>query len=245
MWLRIVSVAALALALALTVVAIAALVVRREHGGADLSGIRLTRASVATPAGPAQLVRLAVRLDDRRYRVAAMATDGVGISRLDALAAMNGDFYRTDSGVSSGRLVIDGHQVGAGDRREPNLGLDAGRAAIGRDLQGYPDIVSGKPVLIADGKAVRPLRLGGVTRIQIFTRAPRSAVALANGELWLVSVGRPGLTLREWQRRLLRMGAGWALNMDGGPSVGLALDGRRLIDQPEPGVPVAIAIVAG
>jgi exopolysaccharide biosynthesis protein len=156
---------------------------------------------------------------------------------------MNGDFYRVDSGISSGRLVIDGHQVAAGDRREPNLGLDSGRAAIGRNLHGYRDIVSGKPVLIANGKAVR--RLGGVTRFQISTRAPRSAVALANGELWLVSVGQPGLTLREWQQRLLRMGAGWALNMDGGPSVGLALDGHRLIDQPEPGVPVAIAIVAG
>jgi exopolysaccharide biosynthesis protein len=242
MWLRIVSVAALAL----TVVATAVLVVRSERGGgADLSGIRLTQISVATPAGRAPLVRLAVRLDDRRYSVEAMATDGLGVSRLDALAAMNGDFYRTDSGVSSGRLVIDGHQVGAGDHREPNLGLDAGRAAIGRDLQGYRDIVSGKPELIADGKAVRRLRLGGVTRSQIFTRAPRSAVALANGELWLVAVGKPGLTLREWQQRLLQMGAGWALNMDGGPSVGLALDGHRLIDQPEPGVPVAIAIVAG
>jgi Phosphodiester glycosidase len=241
-WLRIVSVAALAV----TVVATAVLVVRSERGGgADLSGIRLTRASVATPAGPAPLVRLAVRLDDRRYRVAAVATDGVGLSQLDALAAMNGDFYRTDNGASSGRLVIDGHQVAAGDRREANLGLDAGRAAIGRDLRGYRDIVSGKPVLIADGKAVRRLALGGVTRFQIFTRAPRSAVALANGELWLVSVGKPGLTLREWQSRLLRMGASWALNMDGGPSVGLALDGRRLIDQPEPGVPVAIAILAG
>jgi exopolysaccharide biosynthesis protein len=242
MWLRIVAIAALAL----TVVATAVLVVRSQRdGGADLSGIRLTQVSVATPAGPAPLVRLAVRLDDRRYSVEAMATDGLGVSRLDALAAMNGDFYRTDSGVSSGRLVIDGHQVGAGDHREPNLGLDAGRAAIGRDLQGYRDIVSGKPELIADGKTVPRLRLGGVTRSQIFTRAPRSAVALANGELWLVAVGKPGLTLREWQQRLLQMGAGWALNMDGGPSVGLALDGHRLIDQPEPGVPVAIAIVAG
>jgi len=187
MWLRIVSVAALAVAVAATAV----LAVRSERGGgADLSGIRLTRVSVATPAGPAPLVRLAVRLDDRRYRMAAMATGGVGVSRLDALAAMNGDFYRADSGVSSGRLVIDRQQVVAGDQREPNLGLDSGRAAIGRNLQGYRDIVSGKPVLIANGKAVRRL-LGGVTRFQISTRAPRSAVALANGDCgWCRSASR-------------------------------------------------------
>jgi hypothetical protein len=155
---------------------------------------------------------------------------------------MNGDFYRQDGG-SSGRLVIDGRQLAAGDGREPNLGLDDGRAAIGRDLQGYRDVVSGKPILIADGRALSRLRLGGVTRFQLFTRAPRAAVVLAGDELWLVAVGKPGLTMREWQHRLLQMGAGWALNMDGGPSVSLALDGRSLIDQPDAGVPVAVAIV--
>ena len=155
---------------------------------------------------------------------------------------MNGDFYRQDGG-SSGRLVIDGHQLAAGDGREPNLGLDEGRAAIGRDLQGYRDIVSGKPILIANGRALSQLRLGGVTRFQLSTRAPRAAVVLAGDELWLVAVGKPGLTMREWQQRLLRLGARWALNMDGGPSVGLALDGRLLIDQPDAGVPVAVTIV--
>jgi exopolysaccharide biosynthesis protein len=69
-------------------------------------------------------------------------------------------------------------------------------------------------------------------------------VVLAGHELWLVAIGKPGLTMREWQHRLLRLGARWALNMDGGPSVSLALDGRPLIDQPEAGVPVAVAIVA-
>ncbi len=239
MWLRIVSVAALVTAIAAT----AALVVHRG-GGHDLSGIHVTRTTVATPAGPAQLVRLAVRLDDRRYRPAVVATSGVAVSKLDALAAMNGDFYRSD-GTSSGRLVIDHQQLTAGAGGEPNLGLDGGRATIGTNLQGYRDIVSGKPILIAAGTPMARLRRGGVTRFQIFTRAPRAAVALAHGELWLVTVGAPGLTLREWQRQLLHLGARWALNMDGGPSVSLALDGQRLVDQPEPVVPVAITIAAG
>jgi hypothetical protein len=238
--LRIASVAALVLAVGAT----AALVGRRDHAAAaDLSGIRLTRSTVSTPAGPATLVRLAVRIDDRRYRVAAVSTAGIGISQLDALAAMNADFYRQDGG-SSGRLVIDGRELTAGDGREPNLGLDDGRASIGPRLKGYRDIVSGKPILIAGGRAVRRLRAGGTSVFQISTRAPRAAVALAGGELWLVAVGKPGLTLREWQARLLGLGARWALNMDGGPSVGLALDGRALVDQPDAGVPVAVAIVA-
>jgi len=238
MWLRIASVAALVAAVAATVL----LVARRDGSGPDLSGIRLTRSTVATPAGAAPLVRLAVRLDDTRYRVGVVSTDGAGVSQLDALAAMNGDFYRQDGG-SSGRLVIDGRELAVGDGREPNLGLDDGRAAIGRDLQGYRDVVSGKPILIARGRPVSRLRTGGVTRFQLFTRAPRAAVVLAGDELWLVAVGKPGLTMREWQHRLLQMGAGWALNMDGGPSVSLALDGRPLIDQPDAGVPVALTII--
>jgi hypothetical protein len=237
-WLRIASVAALLTAVAATAVIVA----QRGGSGRDLSGIRLTQATVDTPVGAASLVRIAVGLNDLRYRVAAVATGGAGVSRLDALAAINGDFYRQDGG-SSGRLVIGGHQLAAGDGREPNLGLGAGRAAIGRDLTGFDDIVSGKPILIADGRAARSLRLGGTTRFQIYTRAPRAAVALAGDELWLVAVGRPGLTLREWQRTLLRLGARWALNMDGGPSVAMALDGRSLVDQPEQGGPVAVAIV--
>ena len=239
MWLRIASVAALVAAVAATVV----LVAGRDRSGPDLSGIRLTRSTITTPAGPATLVRLAVRLNDVRYRVAVVSTDGTGVSKLDVLAAMNGDFYRQDGG-SSGRLVVDGTQLTAGVGREPNLGIDDGRAAIGRDLQGYRDIVSGKPILIAGGRAVSRLRPGGATRFQLATRAPRAAVVLAGDELWLVAVGRPGLTMREWQHRLLTMGARWALNMDGGPSVGLALDGQPLIDQPDAGVPVAVAIVA-
>jgi exopolysaccharide biosynthesis protein len=238
MWLRIASVAALVAAVAATAV----LVAGRDGAGPDTSGIRLTRSTLSTSAGPATLVRLAVRLDDSRYRVAAVSTDGVGISQLDALAAMNADFYRQDGGAS-GRLVIDGRELVAGDGREPNLGLDEGRASIGRDVQGYRDVVSGKPILIADGRALPRLRVGGVTSFQLHTRAPRAAVALAGGELWLVAVGKPGLTLREWQHHLLRLGARWALNMDGGPSVSLALDGRPLVDQPERDVPVAIAIV--
>jgi phosphodiester glycosidase len=238
-WLRIASVAALVAAVTATVM----LVVRRDDSGPDLSGIHLIRSTVTTPAGPATMVRLAVRLDDARYRVAAVSTDGTDVSKLDALAAMNGDFYSQDGG-SSGRLVIDGHQLAPGDGREPNLGLDDGRAGMGRDLQGYRDVVSGKPILIADGRALPRLRAGGVTRFQLYTRAPRAAVVLAGDELWLVAVGKPGLTMREWQHRLLRLGARWALNMDGGPSVSLALDGQPLIDQPEAGVPVAVAIVA-
>ena len=105
------------------------------------------------------MVRLAVRLDDARYRVAAVSTDGTGISKLDALAAMNGDFYSQDGG-SSGRLVIDGRELAAGDGREPNLGLDDGRAV---DRPGPPGL-PGRRLGQADPDRGRAWRCPGCGR---------------------------------------------------------------------------------
>src|SRR5690349_10328164 len=165
------------------------------------------------------------------------------VSRLPALAAMNGDFYDPATNVPSGRLVIGGRRLAAGDAREPSLGLAPGRAAIGRGLHGFANLVSGKPRLVHDGAAVRDLRRDGVTPYQIMARVPRVAVALRGHRLWLVGVGAPGLTMREFQGLLVSMGAREALGFDGGPSADIAVDGRPLLGPAEASVPVAIAIL--
>jgi len=69
----------------------------------------------------------------------------------------------------------DAERVPRGGARSGAVG-DDGLPGIGRDLQGYRDVVSGKPILIADGRALPKLRLGGVTPFQLYTRAPRAAV---------------------------------------------------------------------
>jgi hypothetical protein len=207
------------------------------------SGVVVVRSTVSSAAGLVPVVRVEVSLADRRYRVAPVVA-GEPVSRLHALAAMNGDFYDLATGVPSGRLVIGGRPLAAGDPREPSLGLASGRAAIGRRLHGFANLVSGKPRLVHAGAPVRDLRRDGVTPYQIMARVPRVAVALRGRRLWLVGVGRPGLTMREFQGVLVSMGAREALGFDGGPSADIAVDGRPLLGQPEASGPVAIAILA-
>ena len=168
---------------------------------------------------------------------------GQPVSRLDALAAMNADFYNLTTGVPSGRLRIDGSQMVGGDPLEPSLGLGSDRAAIGKRLSGWPDIVSGQAAAGAGRPGGgRPGRRRGHL-VSVNARVPRVAVALRGRQLWLVGVGRPGLTMREFQRLLVAMGAGQALGFDSGPSADIAVAGRPLLGQPEQSVPVAIAIV--
>jgi hypothetical protein len=209
---------------------------------AHAGGPEVVHSWVSSPAGRVPVVRVLVSLTDTRYRVVPMVA-GQPVSRLDALAAMNADFYNLTTGVPSGQLRIDGRQLVAGDPLEPSLGLSADRAGIGKRLNGWPDVVSGKPRLVQGGRAVADLAADQVTPYQLDARVPRVAVALRGHQLWLVGVGRPGLTMREFQRLLVAMGAGQALGFDSGPSADIAVAGRPLLGQPEVSVPVAIAIV--
>jgi hypothetical protein len=210
---------------------------------ARATGVVVLRSSVATAVGVAPVVRVQVSLADRRYRVRPVVA-GEPISKLDALAAVSGDSFDVVTGVPSGRLVIGGRRLAGGDPAEPSLGLAPGRAAIGRGLRGFRDVVSGKPRLVVDGRAVRGLRRDGVTSDQIRARASRVAVALRGHRLWLVGVGPPGLTLREFQGLLVSMGAHQALAFQAGPDADIVVDGRPLLGQRERAVPVAIAILA-
>lgn len=209
----------------------------------QVGGIAVIRSTTHSPAGPVPVVSVRVSLADPRYRVVAVVT-GQPVSRLDALAAMNADFYNLSTGVPSGRLRIDGRLLVAGDPLEPSLGLAPGRAGIGKRLTGWLDIVSGKPRLVEGGRPVADLRADQVTSYQLDARLPRVAVALRGRQLWMVGVGRPGLTMREFQRLLVSMGADQALGFDSGPSADIAVAGRPLLGQPEQRVPVAIAIVS-
>ena len=231
---------AIAVALAAAATAGTVLVPRLQ---ARASGLPVVHSWVSSPAGRVPVVSVRVSLADPRYRVVPMVA-GQPVSGLNALAAMNADFYNLATGVPSGQLRIDGRQLVAGDPLEPSLGLAPGRAGIGKRLIGWPDVVSGKPRLVEGGRAVADLAADQVTSYQLDARVPRVAVALRGRQLWLVGVGRPGLTMREFQRLLVSMGAGQALGFDSGPSADIVVAGRPLLGQPELPVPVALAIVA-
>lgn len=126
---------------------------------------------------------------------------------------------------------------------------------------GWPnvlDTIGGNPTLIEAGQIVTANTRGSGS---FFARHPRSGVGTtADGRVLLVTVdGRQpgysvGMTLQEFAELFQRLGADWALNLDGGGSTTLALGGE-VVNRPsdsgahgtnvERGVSSALVVLPG
>ncbi|MBX3730060.1 MAG: phosphodiester glycosidase family protein [Candidatus Sumerlaeia bacterium] len=133
-----------------------------------------------------------------------------------------------------------------------------------RDVQPAWVLASG-PILVHDGRALReaeifsPLAAGEMcpngpppTRFPYDatkTRAPRTAIGLSRNEEWVLLVvdGRAddthsvGCTLEELARLMREVGCFYALNLDGGGSSVMAVEGVGGFDQLRPGLAATIA----
>lgn len=129
-----------------------------------------------------------------------------------------GGFVLSGAGLraESLRRVTPGQKVNLAMRTNPNW-------------EGLQHAVGGGPMLIVDGKiAVNGSAERFRTDITVGSR-PRSAVGLtAGGEVILLAVQKPGLTLRELATVLLKLGAYKAMNLDGGGSTTMVVDGKVL-----------------
>jgi hypothetical protein len=117
---------------------------------------------------------------------------------------------------------------------------------------GWPrveDTIGGNPVLVAGGRNVVE---NGST--PFFSRNPRTGVGTtSNGKLLMVTVDgrRPssvGMTLKQFGRLFLRLGADWALNLDGGGSTTMVVGGEvknRPADGNERAVSSALLVLPG
>ena len=179
-----------------------------------------------------------VRSDDDSR---AAVTDLARRSDPDVLAAINGDFF-TPEGAPLGLEVTDGARRGAGTRpvfawrpgELPWVGpveveedrLRMGAWSISGDRPAFDvQVVGGAPTLVENGRAVTlsPDRRAGSDTPQ---RNPRTAVGFDDRtlRLWLVVVdGRrtgvsEGMTLPELAGLFVSLGAGSAVNLDGGGS---------------------------
>ncbi len=99
------------------------------------------------------------------------------------------------------------------------------------------DVVTGVPQLIRNGKIDITWELEKTTKLFVETRHPRTAVAkLKNGRLLLLTAdGRSetsaGLDLYDLAAYLLELGAVEAMNLDGGGSTAMFLDGK-IVNRP-------------
>jgi len=182
-----------------------------------------------------------------RERVSAMEEVRSGA----VLAAVNGDFF-TPQGISVGTEVVEGEVSRI--RNRPALAWRPGALpwmgnprpdgdsilVLGWRLpRGAPDgqteVVGGFPLLLENGRRVGDLGVGELPSFSA-ARHPRTAVGVDEDRklLWLVVVdGRQpgysdGMTLPELAELFERLGASDAVNLDGGGSTVMVLNGIRV-----------------
>lgn len=166
------------------------------------------------------------------------------------IVVRNGKVAALRDGAGSSTIPVDGFVVSiSGVMREKILRLAKIGASVnvrtkltdavtGKAMAEKPeDIVAGVPQLIADGKIAVTWEQERSSRAFVETRHPRTAVAkLKDGKLLLVVVdGRSetsgGIGLEDLAAYLLGLGAVDAMNLDGGGSSTMYLDGK-VVNQP-------------
>jgi hypothetical protein len=183
-------------------------------------------------------------LNDPRVVVApALARGGPGrvesfssfVSRLQPVAAINGTFFSKTSLRPVGDIVAGGkllHFGGMGTAVAfASAGVDVIRLPHSRrvDWQPYRAALAAGPLLVWNGFA-KPAPGGeGFGDPHVFaSAAPRSALGITRtNKLLLVTTAR-GTSLGRLARAMRDLGAVYAVNLDGGSSVGLWYRGRTL-----------------
>lgn len=134
-----------------------------------------------------------------------------------------------------GRIEEDGVELRAGESISLELRLEPRPGDPGSGWERAHSIVSAGPLLLAGGAAVGRPELEAISRVFALARHPRTAVASrADGTLLLVAVEgrRPessvGMSLPELTALLEALGAVDAVNLDGGGSTALVVEGELL-----------------
>ncbi|MEN6546117.1 MAG: phosphodiester glycosidase family protein [Armatimonadia bacterium] len=137
-----------------------------------------------------------------------------------------------DVPIPDGGYVISGN-----GRRAETLANICQGTSVKLHLQTAPQwpnlrhAIGGGPVLVVDGQVCVN---GQAERFRSDVTAscrPRSAVGLsATGEVILLAVQNPGMTLKELAATMVKLGARSAMNLDGGGSTAIVVGGQLLND---------------
>jgi len=191
-----------------------------------------------------------VRAENGRETVGSIA------SRVNALAAVNGGFWKAD-GTPAGILKIDGVWHGTPVKPRGAIGWEEGgenvlmdrlltRSESGETVpvplnnpdsanewKNLPHIVGGTPLLIANGVPVEDFAPEKTIEKFLTNRHARTAVGIKeNGDAVLVVVDAyfynffGGMTMRELQKFMGNLGCVNALNLDGGKSSTMVVGGK-------------------
>ncbi|NBD26570.1 phosphodiester glycosidase family protein [Paenibacillus sp. T1] len=110
------------------------------------------------------------------------------------------------------------------------------------DWSGVHTAVGAGPRLVADGKVALDAAAEGFRDPKILTGGgARSGIAIRrDGSILIATV--PGATMKQWAEIMLQLGAGQAMNLDGGASSGMLFQGRTVT---QPGRALSNALLFG
>lgn len=185
-----------------------------------------------------------VLIDPKEYSVDLVrAQDTSGLETVSSIAirnhasiGINGGYFKVDvgKGMPSGTLVIKGRVFGIKNKQQALALIQAGKLSIQlhnpkQYLRKYPGVtmVSGIPLLVNNGKMVNTL----LKRNSLFYAKAHARTALglkANGDIIVIMVEAPGITLVELARFMEKQGSQYALNLDGGGSSSLWIEGKDI-----------------
>lgn len=211
-------------------------------------GVRLLR---RTTSEPQRIFALEVDLCARGVSLRATAEDERErtVSSFGALvgaqAAVNGDFFSYDGYYTSGMAIGDGTLWNADTTSEGFVAFGRDHAVLSPPAEdwGSPsswmgEAVGGRPHLVIDGVAGS----GFTDPSHCSADNPRTAVGMSQDRrtLWLVVVdGRSsdsdGMTCDALAALMLDLGAWTALNLDGGGSSALWVEGEGAVNEPSDG----------
>ena len=156
------------------------------------------------------------------------------MNRLQPYAAINGTFY-DHRPKPLGDIVISGKVVNHGHLKSAIALTAGGKATIvhhdegGFDWTGFKSGLAAGPRLVQDGKLCLDPNADGFHKASLSLRGWRSGIGITReNKLLLVTVKRP-LTLKEFARTMIDLGAVDAINLDGGGACGLYHDGSFLV----------------
>lgn len=182
-------------------------------------------------------------LDPKLYNLSIVrAEESSGLETVSTMAkraeadiAINGGFFAQDNhakGKPSGTLVIQGKIFGIKNKTQALVLIDENKLSIrlenpkrflGKNRR--ISMVSGTPLLVKNGEMVRTLS----KRSSGFYAEPhaRTAIGLKDkGLIMVVMVEHPGITLVDLAQFMEKEGCQYALNLDGGGSSSLCIEGE-------------------
>lgn len=154
------------------------------------------------------------------------------------IAAVNGTFFDTKTGITVGNLVSNGRLLSEGMAGSNMVFRRDGRVEIvssARNLGRYKDwsdaefAIGGGPTLMVDGEFFMNPKSEGFRDPSLFANRPRTAVGVTQDARFRMVVVTQGVSLWQLAHVMRDLGCVHALNLDGGSSTGLSVGQQTMV----------------